>query len=176
MRITISTYDGADAMLRFGRHSVTHVISINDPEIQPPVGVGQFEGPRCILHFDDVPRYHEGDDLHGLKPPHPADTRRILDFARLLEDDSHVLIHCAMGRSRSPAAALTILASRAAPSPEAAAKVMADLLAIRAFVMPNEPMVWNADDALGWGGQLHAAYRRTFRAGTGIWTPPKQEQ
>jgi hypothetical protein len=54
--------------------------------------------------------------------------------------------------------------------------VMADLLAIRAFVMPNEPMVWNADDALGWGGQLHAAYRRTFRAGTGIWTPPKQEQ
>ena len=74
------------------------------------------------------------------------------------------------------AAALAILASRVAPTPEAAAQVMKDLLSIRAFVMPNEVMVWHADDALQWGGQLHAAYRRTFKAGTAIWTPPKQEQ
>lgn len=164
-------------MLRFGQHSVTHVISINDPELQPPVGVVQFEGPKCILRFDDVPRPMEDAHLHGLKPPHPADTRRILDFARLLEDDSHVLIHCALGHSRSPAAALTILASRVAtPSPGAAAEVMADLLDIRAFVMPNEVMVWHADNALGWGGRLYVAYRRTFKTGTAIWMPPSKEQ
>ena len=176
MKITIASYDQADAMLRFGQHSVTHVISINDPDDQPPVGVGQFDGPRCILYFDDVPRAIEDAHTHGLKPPHPADMRRILDFARVLEEHDHVLVHCAQGRSRSPAAALAILASRAAPSPEAAAQVMVDLLAIRAFVMPNEVMVWHADDALQWRGQLHAAYRRTFKAGTAIWTPPKQEQ
>lgn len=35
--------------------------------------------------------------------------------------------------------------------------------------------LWHADDALQWGGKLHAAYRRTFKAGTAIWTPPNRE-
>lgn len=176
MKITIASYDQADAMLRLGQHSVTHVISINDQDDQPPVGVGLFDGPRCILHFDDVPRPVENAHSHGLKPPHPADMRRILDFALVFDEHSHVLVHCAQGRSRSPAAALAILASRVAtPSLEAGAKVMADLLTIRAFIMPNELMVWHADDALQWGGKLHAAYRRTFKAGAAIWTPPMEE-
>ena len=177
MKITIASYDQADAMLRLGRHDVTHVISINDPELHPPMGVLDFEGPRCLLRFDDVPRPIEDAHSHGLKPPHPADMRRIIEFSRLLEEHDHVLMHCAQGRSRSPAAALAILASRVAtPSPESGAKVMADLLAIRAFIMPNELMVWHADDALQWGGKLHAAYRRTFKAGTAIWTPPSTQE
>jgi predicted protein tyrosine phosphatase len=176
MKLSIGNYDQAGQVLQTeDRGGITHLISINDPGQVPPEGVGYFPGPRLVLAFNDTPTYYDEPSLHGLLPPHPADVRRIIDFSNHIQrDDAHVLVHCGEGRSRSAAAVLTILASRETASQEAAAKVMADLLKVKAFVMPNEPMVHYADEALGWNRLLFAAYRRTFKAGAAIWTPPQQ--
>lgn len=171
MTIIIASADEARRILLSDESArIDGLISINDPGEPPPSAV-VLANRRIVLHFHDTSQHHDEPGLCGLKPPHPADTRRIIDFAATFGDDATLLIHCGHGISRSAAAALTVLASRVEPSHPAARKVICDLLAIKRGLMPNQAMVHYADEALGWSGKLFAAYRLAFKAGSAIWTP-----
>lgn len=172
MTILIASADEAERILLSDESArIDGLISINDPGKPPPDAV-VLANLRLVLHFHDTSQHHDEPGLQGLKPPHPADTRRIIGFAASFDPGATLLIHCGHGISRSAAAALTVLASRVEPSHPAARKVMCDLMAIKRGLSPNQAMVHYADDALGWSGKLFAAYRLAFKAGSAIWSPP----
>ncbi len=173
MNITIASYEEATRLLRSpGTTGVSiwpwhHVVSINDPGRSPPDGVAAHPSS-LVLSFHDITA-----DMDGKRMPTLEHTLRLVHFARGMSSSSRVLVHCGQGIARSSAAALTILASREVPSHDAAQRVTCELLRLKRFIMPNQLMVHHADEALGWGGKLFAAYRLRFKAGTGIWVPPE---
>lgn len=143
-----------------GHHSgrgVTHVLSILDPELPEPAAFRAYDPHhRTTLRFHDV--IEPGPDL---VLPEPAHVESILDFGRLLVEDSitpekpHLLVHCHMGVSRSTAA-MAILMTQSNPQ-ESEERVFARLLELRPQAWPNSLMVEFADDQLGRRGRLITA-------------------
>jgi predicted protein tyrosine phosphatase len=76
--------------------------------------------------------------------------RQVLAFAREAltghGDATHLLVHCRMGISRSTACALAILAAANPDAP--ASDLLAELLRIRPFVIPNPRLTQFADEIL----------------------------
>ncbi len=113
------------------------------PPKLPPV-------PRLALAFHDIdaPR-------RGLTPPDRVMVEALLEFAADWREPGPMLIHCWMGISRSPAAAL-ILAC--ALRPERSEMDAAEALrAASPTATPNPLMIALADDLLGRQGRLVAA-------------------
>ena len=171
MNITIASFDRATEILRSLRaRDITHVVSIGDPGHPMPEWLERHHASKLRLEFHDTSL-----TSGALVPPNAAHVQRVVDFAASMREESVVLTHCVGGISRSSAAALIIMASRLDASAENAARVMDELVKIKWSVMPNELMVWVADtEVLGWGGMLHAAYRRRFKAGTAALFPVEE--
>lgn len=137
-------------------HPVTHVVSLWSPPSDEDDAREQREClgffretlpnvPVLVLEIDDIP-----GPVAGRIAPRVDHLRTILDFARQAvadrRSDTHVLVHCEMGVSRSPAAALAILAQC---NPEAsAADLVAHLGTIRKWMHPNWLLVQHADTLL----------------------------
>jgi len=102
--VAVMSRDAAQSTLDLDtRGEVTHVISIgdrNDPG--PPLRAGSR--PVLRLAFDDVSRPHP-----GYYAPQPRHVARIIAFARAIPTGAGLLVHCAAGISRSPAAAIIAL-------------------------------------------------------------------
>src|SRR5882672_5216638 len=80
---------------------VTHVLSILDPDHPDPVAFDAFSPHhRLSLRFNDIIEW-DADRL----APSRTDVERVLDFGRVLGEtaNSHLLIHCHAGVSRSTA-------------------------------------------------------------------------
>jgi predicted protein tyrosine phosphatase len=139
---------------------VTHVLSILDPDWPDPPAFSAFPPHhRLGLRFNDIiePR---PDQL----APASADVERLLAFAREphLTADSHLLIHCHAGVSRSTAAAALILAQA---RPDRAAREALEAVAqLRPRAWPNLRMLEIGDALLGRNGEIvtevAAIYRR----------------
>lgn len=106
--------------------------------------------PHLILTFEDI----DYDDLDAAAPQ-----RRHLDeaiaFARA-HRGRRLLVHCHAGRYRSAAVGLALLADMYGPGREREA--VAELVRIRPEGAPNLIALQIADEALGRGGALHAAW------------------
>ncbi|WP_142848966.1 tyrosine phosphatase family protein [Telmatospirillum sp. J64-1] len=143
-------------------HSVTHVLSLLDPE-WPELDAFEAYGDhhRTTLRFHDII-----DPLPGKVMPTPDHVAAILRFGTELADsgaglqDGHLLVHCHMGVSRSTAAMLSLLA-QALPEEEED-RLFARLRHIRPQAWPNSLMIGYADDFLGRKGRLTAALRRHY--------------
>lgn len=157
-RLHILSYEIAQGVLRSeAAAEVTHVVSINDPETQPPRALEDHGGEHLVLLFHDI-----CEPYKGMKCPTKEDVRRIVKFGSLLEDHHRVLVHCAAGISRSSAAALTILAGQLVPSKRSADLAVRKLLEIKEAIHPNKLMVCFADELLGYDGHLKAAVENAF--------------
>jgi predicted protein tyrosine phosphatase len=157
-RLTICGLDELDA---FGSAAVTHVLSILDPEAPLPAAITGYAALRqhWVLRFHDV-----SGPLPGARQPDRADVEQILAVAGELDrapGETHLLVHCHAGVSRSTAAAAILLA-RCNPGRETEA--FEAVAQVRPGAWPNRRMVELADDLLGREGRLSAGLS-ALRAG-----------
>lgn len=151
---------------------ITHVVSLWDPPPAKDDGREQEEYlglfreslpdvPVLVLEFDDI-----SGQVSGRIAPRIDHLQTILEFARQAIDDrgrdTHFLVHCQMGISRSPAAALAILAQC---NPETSASdLVTQLGTIRKWVHPNWLLVQHADTFLDRHGALIEAVTTYVRS------------
>jgi predicted protein tyrosine phosphatase len=110
-----------------------------------------------LLHMNDIAFKGTGN----LVAPDGTHAREIIGFAREWDRAAPLLIHCWMGVSRSPAAAL-IAALSVSPEQEDAALVRR-LRTASPFATPNARLIQIGDDLLGRGGRLVDAVRTIGR-------------
>ncbi|RFB96892.1 protein tyrosine phosphatase [Rhizobium leguminosarum bv. trifolii] len=97
----------------------------------------------------------------GLVAPDETHVQGIIDFAASWRQETPLLIHCWMGVSRSPAAALIAALSLA---PDQSDEQLADRLrAASPFATPNARLIEIGDALLNRGGRLVAAVRAIGR-------------
>lgn len=160
--ISVLTICGIDEIPSHGARSVSHVLSVLDPEradLTEFAGYGDHH--RTTLRFHDII-----DPKPGLFMPEREHMDAIIDFGTALLDsresrtEGHLLVHCHMGVSRSTAAMLTLMAQA---EPDAAETALFERLrAIRPQAWPNSVMVAMADDMLGRSGRLVDALRAHY--------------
>ena len=139
---------------------VSHVLSIIDTHEPRPTALDQYSAiDHELIRFDDVVA-----EYPGFEACTPAHIVKVLEFGDRVHarPDSHVLVHCHAGISRSTAAA-AILMCQHAPGQEEAAFLK--LLGMRKHGWPNTRMVEFADTLLKRDGALLRgllAYRRAL--------------
>lgn len=110
-----------------------------------------------LLHMNDIAFKGTGN----LVAPDETHVGKIVDFARSWDQSAPLLIHCWMGVSRSPAAALI---SALAVEPDQDDDALARRLrAVSPYATPNARLIEFADDILGRSGKLVAAVRSIGR-------------
>ena len=138
---------------------VTHVLSILDPDFDDPPAFAVFPPHRRIaLRFHDIIAPEPGRIA-----PTGADVERLLAFGRELIEapQSHLLIHCHAGVSRSTASAALILAQA---RPDRPARAAFDAVSnIRPRAWPNLRILEFGDALLGRDGEIVAAAAAVYR-------------
>jgi len=139
---------------------ISHVLSIIDShEPRPPALDDYFEIDHELIRFDDVVA-----EYPGFEACTAAHIEKVLAFGERVQarPDSHVLVHCHAGVSRSTAAAAILMAQHAPGQEEAA---FLKILKLRKHGWPNTRMVEFADQLLQRNGALLrglVAYRRAL--------------
>jgi predicted protein tyrosine phosphatase len=161
--IQMLTICGISELTDQRERSVTHVLSILDPDHPDPEAFGAYDPHhRTILRFHDI--IHP---IPGMILPTPKDVEAILRFGDEVADaeaeqaEGHLLVHCHMGVSRSTAAMLTLMAQ--ANPEESEDRLFERLVEIRPQAWPNSLMIDFADELLSRNGQLTEALRRHYR-------------
>lgn len=128
--------------------SVSHVVSLVDPGTVLPTSLDSIVGTNR-LRIDVHDAFAEDRDKVA---PSQATIENLIVYANKLEVSnlSQLLVHCHMGRSRSPAAAAIILVALGC-SP---VSVFEKLYLSRKPIWPNWSMVELGDRALGCNGEL----------------------
>lgn len=139
-----------------GGPAITHVISLWDPPTKPDHEkeitrhLDLFtrslpESSVLPLSFDDIPC-----PVPGLTEPGINHMREVLAFAEKAVEEqgenTHLLVHCRMGISRSSACALAILADNNADTPSH--ELLSQLLTRRRWISPNQRLTLFADQLL----------------------------
>jgi predicted protein tyrosine phosphatase len=160
--IQMLTICGISELTDQRERSVTHVLSILDPDHPDPEAFGAYDPHhRTILRFHDI--IHP---IPGMTLPTPKDVEAILRFGDEVADaeaeqaEGHLLVHCHMGVSRSTAAMLTLMAQ--ANPEESEDRLFERLVEIRPQAWPNSLMVDFADELLSRKGRLTEALRRHY--------------
>ncbi|MDX1958166.1 MAG: hypothetical protein SFU98_06315 [Leptospiraceae bacterium] len=131
----------------------THCISIGDPISEIPIELKNFSGKILRLQFADIDEslsLVEGlpkpEDLPKYAP-NPDIIHKILEFSNILliEKNPKILIHCAMGVSRSTATGLIILYLIYKDEN----KALVELLKLVNEPLPNTYMIGYPDEILG---------------------------
>jgi predicted protein tyrosine phosphatase len=155
-RVTIC---GIPELDEHGAAGVTHVLSILGPEWPEPPAFAEFAPHRRLtLRFHDII-----EPTPGLLAPSRDDVARLLEFGRELDQpaQSHLLVHCHAGVSRSTAAAALILAQA---HPERPAREALDRVArMRPRAWPNLRILEFGDALLGRNGEIVAAASAVYR-------------
>jgi predicted protein tyrosine phosphatase len=150
-----------DLSAQIAKTNPARLITLTSPGHEPPAAPTDI--PRLTLTFNDISEPRE-----GLTPPSAAMIDQLLAFGSAWIEPGPLLIHCWMGISRSPAAAIILAA---ALHPERAESDLAGRFrALSPSATPNLLMVSLADEALNRGGRLKdavAAIGRGQEAGVG---------
>jgi predicted protein tyrosine phosphatase len=159
-RITVCGLDELDDHRTAG---VSHVLSILDPGWPVPEAFGRFgEHRKLELRFHDVI-----DALPGSVAPGPVDVQQLLAFGAALDrepvTESHLLVHCHAGVSRSSASMALVIAQAMPDRPGDV--VFDEVLRIRPQIWPNLRIVEMGDRLLGRNGDLIAAAHRIYNLG-----------
>lgn len=160
--ISVLTICGIEEIPQYGARSVTHVLSLLDPNWPELTSFGTYgQHSRTTLRFHDVI-----DPGPGLTLPTKDHVAEILAFGDALaaeakaDKERHLLVHCHMGISRSSAAMISLMAQMDRQQPEDG--LFARLREIRPQAWPNSLMVGYADELLDREGRLVSALRRHY--------------
>ena len=138
---------------------VTHVLSILDPGWPEPEAFGAFDPHRRLeLRFHDVIEAEP-----GCIAPESLDVEQLLTFGRDLTEarDTHLLVHCHAGVSRSTAAAALILAQTRPDRP--AEEALQAVVRQRPRAWPNLRILELGDALLERHGEIVNAARAHYR-------------
>lgn len=162
-QIDIVSWDLASQLLGMPSSHYLHVISINDPHVEPPESFHRHSARKLALAFEDIRGPLEEKEAWE-KAPTLEDVRTVLEFASSIKSRDPVLVHCWAGISRSSSVALAILASRCAPSSQGAEAAFRHLFEAKGKdgISPNAHITRYADELLGFQGALLYALRRHF--------------
>jgi predicted protein tyrosine phosphatase len=153
------TICGIGDLSDYTRANVSHVLSILDPDAPVPADFDAFdEHDRLELRFHDII-----DEYPEMQCPQVEHIEQLLRFVRQTHDrpaQTHLLVHCHAGFSRSPASAILMLAELRPELP--ATDVVEGLLRLRARMWPNLRMIELGDELLGRGGELIQAVHRLY--------------
>ena len=160
--ISLLTICGISELPDQGARSVTHVLSILDPDHPDPEAFQAYDPHhRTVLRFHDVI-----EPLPGMILPEPEHVRAVLQFGEDVAQnptskaEGHLLVHCHMGVSRSTAAMATLMLQ--SEPEESEDRIMERLAEIRPQAWPNSLMIGFADDLLSRNGRLVDALRRHY--------------
>lgn len=109
------------------------------------------------LQMNDIAFKGTGD----LIAPDEAHVLQIIEFAKMWDQSAPLLIHCWMGVSRSPAAALTVALSLFPDQDEE--RLALRLRAASPFATPNSRIIEIADRLLERNGRLVSAVKKIGR-------------
>ena len=139
---------GVGELPDFAGQGVTHVVSLWDGyEAENPKTRLRVEVifPGAVIHFgffNDV-----FTEFASSYPPNQESIQDILNFTGELKAGDYLLVHCAVGISRSTAIAYATLCKHAGPGFEE--DCFRALIGIRPSASPNPLIVRFADDLLG---------------------------
>jgi predicted protein tyrosine phosphatase len=151
------TICGIDELAGHCAGGVTHVLSILDPGWPEPEPLGVFDlNRRLKLRFHDVIEAHP-----DWIAPERWDVELLLAFGRGLSRETHLLIHCHAGVSRSTAAATLVLAQTRPDRP--ADEALQEVVRLRPRAWPNLRILELGDEILGRGGEIVEAARAHYR-------------
>jgi predicted protein tyrosine phosphatase len=144
----------AEIAVRHGAHEMISLMAKEQNFHRPAV----IRADRhLLLTMNDISFAGTGD----LVAPQETHVRAIIDFAVGWDRSAPLLIHCWMGVSRSPAAAL--IAALAVHPEQDDLALARRLRASSPFATPNARLVAIADDMLGRRGRLVAAVKEIGR-------------
>ena len=151
--ITIASYKEAIAFI-LNNMSVP-VISINNPDIDPPPEI-QYIETKLILGFHDTNKINASKKT----PPQEQHVAQIIEFANRVDiaNAPKLLIHCWAGVARSAAAAYICQAIWMGPRKEIEA--LASVYEVRRIARPNSLMIEIADRLLERRGALVGALKQ----------------
>jgi predicted protein tyrosine phosphatase len=153
------TICGLDELAGHCAVGVSHVLSILDPGWPEPAPLNDFEiNRRLRLRFHDVIEAQP-----GWIAPERWDIELLLAFGRDLaaSADTHLLIHCHAGVSRSTAAAILVLAQTRPDRP--ADEALREVVRLRPRAWPNLRILELGDEILGRRGEIIEAARAHYR-------------
>ncbi|MBV8457638.1 MAG: dual specificity protein phosphatase family protein [Acetobacteraceae bacterium] len=141
---------------------MSHVISILDPETETPAELAPLTQARHLeLRFHDVI-----DEAESVESPAPSHIEHLLRFTWELHEEgrntAHLLIHCHAGFSRSPAAAILVLAQERPESP--ADDIVREIRNARPHIWPNLSMLEIGDRLLDRRGEITEAAHKLYRS------------
>jgi predicted protein tyrosine phosphatase len=153
------TICGIDELACHCAGGVTHVLSILDPSWPALKPLAAFDiNRRLKLHFHDVI-----EPQPGWIAPERWDVELLLAFGRdlIAAPDTHLLIHCHAGISRSTAAATLLLAQARPDRP--ADEALQEVVRLRPRAWPNLRILELGDAILDRRGEIVEAAKVHYR-------------
>ncbi len=145
--ISIYLTNLAHAVQSFAETRADRVISLLDPGDEFPVFPGLRSQDHLKIEVHDIERRYR-----GYRHPSHEHMAQVLNFGR--ESAGRLLVHCFVGRSRSTASILAILADR---RPSKIPEFVAQMAEKAVHAQPNSLMIALTDDLLGLNGELVSA-------------------
>lgn len=148
------------------RHKASHLISLMGPE-HPVHRPGMIDKTNHLsLAVNDIAFKGSGK----LVGPNESHIQWIIDFARNWDQQSPMVIHCWLGQSRSPAAAL--IAALAIHPQINDQRLASALRSASEFANPNKRMVELADNLIQREGRLVEAVKHIGHGKKADLSPP----
>ena len=132
------------------KYNPDSVISIVDNKHSPLLNVSGCINYH-VIEFHDVVTLDENYPKDRYNAPSPKHIKEIVRIARFLDEHEKLLVHCHAGQSRSPAAALIIVAARFPQYLEFFAQHFRNEAP---WIKPNPRMIHIADEVLNLDGKL----------------------
>ena len=140
-------------------HDLIGIVSVVDPDWPTAWWVSELQIPYLRENFYDIETMDGG--------PNVGHMERILKFVRDLPEKGTVLVHCAMGASRSPAVALVLLIQEGLDIDAACDR----LDEVRPMTDPNRRIIGISDSLLNLGHDLEITVNKRYGKTTGLITP-----
>lgn len=129
-----------------------YLISLLSPYSMIPTPSMVDSDKHLKLEMDDIEF-----PIEGMRHPHVEHVRALLEFGQGFDEETEIVVHCYMGRSRSAAALLLLLVQQ---NPERIKDVVDMVYREALHIKPNGLLVKLGDAELGCDGELIDAVNR----------------
>jgi predicted protein tyrosine phosphatase len=148
VKVTVLSYEEAVAAIY--KDDFTHVLTLlnNHNPVQINNAVNELKLNWKFVEVADV------EHVDHPQAPTQAICKDILDWGTTIPEDSHLLVHCAAGVSRSTSSALALMVQKAGNDKFSINSCAKELIEIRSMAYPNMLFTKYYDDLLQCDGYL----------------------